>query len=241
MIGAADVKGPFTRNVPRRFEKMAHLKTLPYTGPLQLLAEKFHMEQGLLKALNPKAPLERAGSKIVVANIEQKPPIGTAEKVVVDKSLKEVRVLDAEGRLMVFYPASIGSEHRPAPSGTRKVRSIQENPIYHYSPKLKFKQVKVKRPFTIAAGPNNPVGLVWIDLGDGFGIHGTPMPDKIGKSASHGCIRLTNWDALQLARLIKPGTQVDFVESQAQPRIPAKQSAARRQGRHAFAARETRR
>ena len=99
----------------------------------------------------------------------------------------------------------------PAPSGTRQIRSIADNPTYHYSPKLNFKGVKTKKPFTVAAGPKNPVGTTWIDLGDGYGIHGTPDPQRISKTESHGCVRLTNWDAQALAKMVHRGIKVEFI------------------------------
>ena len=210
-IQPADVKGPFTKTIPQSLEKKAELKTLNYTGPRELLAEKFHIDPGLLTRLNPKASLETAGTKIMVPNVAKKASQAKVAKVVVDKSARTVRALDGDGKLISFYPASVGSEERPAPSGTRPIRSVTENPTYHYSPKLKFKGVKTKKPFTIAAGPNNPVGNTWIDLGDGYGIHGTPEPQRISKTESHGCVRLTNWDAQALGKMVQKGTKVEFI------------------------------
>jgi lipoprotein-anchoring transpeptidase ErfK/SrfK len=131
----------------------------------------------------------------------------------VDKRLKAVRAFAGDGRLVAFYPASIGSQEKPAPSGTFRIRQVVENPTYHYDPKFHFKGVKAQQPFTIRPGPNNPVGLVWIDLSKpSYGIHGTPDPTKIGKTQSHGCIRLTNWDALDLAHRVRKGVQVAFLD-----------------------------
>jgi lipoprotein-anchoring transpeptidase ErfK/SrfK len=211
-IQPADVKGPFNKTIPPGLEKKAELKTLNFTGPRELLAEKFHIDPGLLTRLNPKASLETAGTKIMVPNVAKKPSEAKVAKVVVNKSQRTVRALGGDGKLVSFYPASVGSEERPAPSGTLPIRSVVENPTYHYTPKLNFKGVKTKKPFDIAAGPNNPVGSTWIDLGDGYGIHGTPEPQKIGKTESHGCVRLTNWDAQALARMVHKGIKVDFVD-----------------------------
>src|SRR5262249_43537136 len=112
----------------------------------------------------------------------------------------------------VFYPATVGSTEKPAPSGRLKVTGIAHNPTYRYNPDYAFKGVQAREPFTIEPGPNNPVGLVWIGLSaEGYGIHGTPDPSKISKAESHGCIRLTNWDALQLAAALARGTPVDFI------------------------------
>ncbi|RWG04006.1 MAG: L,D-transpeptidase, partial [Mesorhizobium sp.] len=130
---------------------------------------------------------------------------------------RQVRALDPSGKPVAVYPASIGSEEKPAPSGAAEVKRVVRNPTYHYNPKFAFKGVKSKRPFTIAKGPNNPVGSVWIDLSiESYGIHGTPDPGKIGTTYSHGCIRLTNWDAEDLAAMVKPGTKVEFKDETAQ-------------------------
>lgn len=210
-IQPADVKGPFNKTVPKTLEKKAELKTLNFTNPRELLAEKFHVDPALLSALNPKASFDVAGTKIMVPNVAKKPSQAKVAKVVVDKSARTVRALDGDGKLISFYPASVGSEERPAPNGTLPIRSVAENPTYTYRPKLKFKGVKATKPFTIAPGPNNPVGNTWIDLGDGYGIHGTPEPQNIGKTESHGCVRLTNWDAEALGKMVRKGIKVEFI------------------------------
>ena len=210
-IQPADVKGPFNTTIPKTLEKKAELKTLNFTNPRELLAEKFHIDPALLTRLNPKASFDAAGTKIMVPNVAKKPSQAKVAKVVVDKSARTVRALDGDGKLISFYPASVGSEERPAPSGTLPIRSVAENPTYTYRPKLKFKGVKATKPFTIAPGPNNPVGNTWIDLGDGFGIHGTPEPQNISKTESHGCVRLTNWDAEALGKMVHRGIKVEFV------------------------------
>jgi lipoprotein-anchoring transpeptidase ErfK/SrfK len=210
-IQPADVKGPFNKTIPPSLEKKAELKNLNFTGARELLAEKFHIDPGLLTRLNPKESFDTAGSKIMVPNVTKKPAEAKVEKVVVDKSARTVRAFDGSGKLISFYPASVGSEERPAPSGTRQIRSIADNPTYHYSPKLNFKGVKTQKPFNVPPGPNNPVGSTWIDLGDGYGIHGTPEPQRISKSESHGCVRLTNWDAHALGKMVHKGTKVEFI------------------------------
>ena len=129
----------------------------------------------------------------------------------VDKPARTVRAYDQDGRFLAFYPATIGSEEKPAPSGVFKVRRVDWNPEYHYDPRFAWKEVKTKRKLTVQPGPNNPVGLVWIDLtAPSYGIHGTPAPEAIGHTESHGCIRLTNWDAADLAAMARPGTVVRF-------------------------------
>ncbi|WP_247634488.1 L,D-transpeptidase [Methylobacterium sp. 37f] len=132
-------------------------------------------------------------------------------RIEVDKESRSVRAFDKEGKLVAFYPASIGSEEKPAPSGTAKVEGVAYAPTYTYDPKYQFAGVKAKTKFTIPPGPNNPVGVVWIDLSiPSYGIHGTPEPEKVGKTESHGCIRLTNWDARDLATRVTRGAEVVF-------------------------------
>jgi lipoprotein-anchoring transpeptidase ErfK/SrfK len=212
VITEDDVKGPFTTNIPANFETMAKLPALNYPSPRNELAERFHMAELLLASLNPGADFERAGTRIVVTDVPQKPRGIKVTKIVVDKRARSLSAFDAEGNLVGFYPASIGSEDKPAPSGEFKVKAVAHNPTYHYDPRFGFKGVKAQHKFTIRPGPKNPVGLVWIDLtAPSYGIHGTPSPEKIGKTESHGCIRLTNWDALDLAGMVHRGTIVDFV------------------------------
>jgi len=129
----------------------------------------------------------------------------------VDKSAHTVRALDGDGKLISFYPASVGSEERPAPSGTRTIRSVDEILPTPTAPSSTSRVVKATKPFTIAPGPKNPVGNTWIDLGDSYGIHGTPAPQSIGKAQSHGCVRLTNWDAEALGKMVHKGIKVEFI------------------------------
>jgi len=213
MIGEDDVKGPFTPRIPGSLEEKAKLDRLAYTGPTELLAEKFHIDQALLKALNPGGRFEQAGTVLTVPNVADARRDGSVSRIEVDKAHKAVRALNDKGGLVAFYPASIGSREKPAPSGTFRVVQVAENPVYHYDPAFHFKGVKSRQRFTIAAGPNNPVGSVWIDLSKpSYGIHGTPDPGKIGKTQSHGCIRLTNWDARDLARRVRKGVRVAFLD-----------------------------
>ena len=228
-ITEADIAGPFTRAIPTRLEAMARLHGLSYTSSLAEIAEKFHMSQSLLRRLNPRADLGRAGTAIMAANIaemtlrpgrrtvEAVPPKDSegpvAATIVVDKAARNVRAYDPNGKLLAFYPATIGSTEKPAPEGVFEVRGVSWNPEYHYDPKFAWKGVKTRRKLTVEPGPNNPVGLAWIDLSDpSYGIHGTPAPEDIGKTESHGCIRLTNWDAAELAAMARPGTTVRFEE-----------------------------
>jgi lipoprotein-anchoring transpeptidase ErfK/SrfK len=212
-IAERDVKGPFLKKLPAKMEGMKDLKALSYTSPREAIAEKFHMSEALLSALNPGKKFDRAGDAILVANVLNRPSHVTIGRVEVDKSRQTVRAFDPQGVLVGVFPATVGSEEKPTPSGTLKVTSVDANPTYRYNPDYKFKGVRSKRPFTIKPGPNNPVGVYWIGLSaEGYGIHGTPNPGKVSKSESHGCVRLTNWDAAWLGGNIKKGTPVAFVE-----------------------------
>jgi lipoprotein-anchoring transpeptidase ErfK/SrfK len=211
-----DVKGPFTTKIPEGLEDQGTLDRLGYRGASELLAERFHMDEDFLKELNPGKDFAKAGTAIVVANVKSVDPAarGSAKRIEVDRASKQLRAYGEGDTLLAVYPATIGSAARPAPTGEHKVKGVAKNPIYTYNPEYKFEGVKTDKPFTIAPGPNNPVGSVWIDLSkDGYGIHGTPEPDVIGKSASHGCVRLTNWDAEHLAEMVKPGVVVNFLGS----------------------------
>lgn len=208
-----DVRGPFLQKLPRKMEAMKDLPGLYYTRRREELAERFHVSEDLLAALNPGAKFDTAGQSLVVPAVRDNPLKGQVDQIMVDKSAQALKAFDAQNQLLAFYPATVGSEEKPAPSGRLKVTIIKKDPAYHYNPKYHFKGVKTRKPFTIKPGPNNPVGLVWIGLsGEGYGIHGTPDPDKVSKTESHGCVRLTNWDALQLAAAVSKGVPVDFVE-----------------------------
>ena len=213
-ISENDLKGPFLEKLPAKMEDMKSLKALSYASPREAIAEKFHMSEALLAALNSSSKFDHAGEIILVANVIDKHTKWTIGRVEVDKSRQTVKAFDPSGALIAFFPATVGSEEKPTPSGSFKVVSADANPNYRYNPDYKFKGVKSRQAFTIQPGPNNPAGLYWIGLsaGEGYGIHGTPNPSKISKSESHGCVRLTNWDVVSLGSKIKKGTPIVFVE-----------------------------
>jgi lipoprotein-anchoring transpeptidase ErfK/SrfK len=207
-----DLAGPFVDKVPEDFAEMAKMERLSYTGVAELLAEKFHTDPELLAALNPGARFDRPGGRIYVPNIRVSVD-DKVEKVELDKSEGVLRGYGSDGALLVAYPATIGSGQNPSPSGDMTVKGIAKNPKYEYRPEKNFQQDDNDEPLTLPPGPNGPVGSIWIELSEEtYGIHGTADPELIGKSVSHGCVRLTNWDAQELGRLVKPGTQVRFVE-----------------------------
>ncbi len=204
-IAEEDVAGPFGP-VPADLMKQAQLKNLGYESPLAGLAEKFHSSPKLLQALNPGKKFDQVGEQLMVPNVITMPP-GNAASVVVLKSDSSVSAYDVNGKILAYYRATIGSEHDPLPVGDWKILGVARNPVFHYNAELFWDAHNPNSKALIAAGPRNPVGVVWIDLSkEHYGIHGTPDPSKIGHTLSHGCIRLTNWDAWELADMVKPGT-----------------------------------
>ena len=191
-----------------RMLREARLERLNFQSPLDLLAEKFHSSPRLLAQLNPRKRFDKPGVQLQVPNMGISAP-PQAGSVVVDASTRSITVLDGNSKALAFYPATVGSEHDPLPVGNWKVAEVNWYPHFKYNPTL-FWDSKNKHPrATLAPGPRNPVGVVWIGLSkEHYGIHGTPAPSEIGQTQSHGCIRLTNWDAADLAKMVHPGTPV---------------------------------
>jgi len=211
-IQAADLAGPFEPVPPAMLDKAA-LPYLGYATALEGLAEKFHASPALLRRLNPGKDLEQEGASIVVPNVLDSAPLPRAGRIVVDRSDSVLALYDAQGRLMAQFPASTGSEHDPLPLGMWKVKGISVNPIYHYNPKLFWDADPNDQRVQLAPGPNNPVGVAWIQLSKPhYGIHGTPEPAQIGRTQSHGCIRLSNWDVATVIKSVGAGTDVELQE-----------------------------
>ena len=206
-LAAEDVAGPFVA-VPEDMMEKAALPSLGFATLDEALGERFHASPALLRALNPDADFS-AGTQLAVPNLEGMSTPAKAARVVVDRSDSTVALLDADGKVYAQYPASTGSEHDPLPIGEWKIDSVATDPTFHYSPELFWDADPAHAKATIAAGPNNPVGVAWIDLSkEHYGIHGTPEPAKVGKTQSHGCIRLTNWSVRELAHTVGAGTPV---------------------------------
>ena len=205
-VTAEDVAGPYA-TLPDDIMEKAELDALGYTSALEMLGVKFRASPKLLQRLNPDAAFDKAGTGLLVPNVADVAAPGKAAKVVVDKSDSTVAILDAAGKVLAQFPASTGSEHDPLPIGEWKIDGVARDPEFHYNPDLFWDADAGHAKATIAPGPNNPVGVVWVDLSKPhYGIHGTPEPSKVGKTESHGCIRLTNWSARVLADAVAPGT-----------------------------------
>jgi lipoprotein-anchoring transpeptidase ErfK/SrfK len=184
-----------------------------FNSLIEALAERFRMSQELLLALNPGVNFAVAGTRLIVVDAAP-PAFGRDEvkRVDIAKADASARAYDAQGKLIAFYPATVGSSERPSPSGNRKVVGVAKTPDYTYDPRKLHWGPRSAGKLVIKPGPNNPVGTAWIDLNaPGYGLHGTPQPDTIGKTASHGCVRLTNWDAEALSAGIAVGATVRFI------------------------------
>lgn len=232
-LDARTLAGPFVQAIPADYADQAKLDGMAYTSPIEKLAEMFHTTPAVLAALNPGGVRLEAGQTMVFPNalptsrdypadatpqwrqtlaqlnIDANTP--EAAKIVVDKSDKVLRAYDKGGRLIAQYSATIGSSSDPLPLGNWKVLHVSPNPDWKMNPAILKRVSNDKKPQIIPPGPNNPVGVVWIDLSrEHYGIHGTAEPEKIGRAESNGCVRLTNWDAARVALMVKSGTPVIF-------------------------------
>ena len=207
----ADVAGPFA-DIPEDMMEKAALPALGYSSVVEALAERFHASPALLQRLNPGVRFE-PGVEIRVPNVQRPPLSGVAARVVVDASERAVLVVDKQDCVLARYPATLGGENDPLPMGTWKVTDTLLDPVFHYNPDLFWDADPTHAKAKLPKGPNNPVGVVWIGLSkEHYGIHGTPEPASVGKTQSHGCIRLTNWDALELSKVVKTGMPVVLQE-----------------------------
>ena len=207
----ADVSGPWSPDTHDDIAQAKGLDRLGFTHATEALGERFHVSEDLLKTLNPDVDFTRAGVAIVVPDVGQT-SLAAVDHIEVDKSKAGVFAFDASGKLVGAFPATVGSVDRPSPSGEHKVQGVARDPDYVYDPKKLTWGPKALGRFVVKPGPNNPVGAVWIDLdAPSYGLHGAPEPHQIGKTASHGCVRMTNWDALLLASAVKSGVKVSFL------------------------------
>lgn len=210
-ITAEDVAGPFGA-LPADYAELAELESLHYASAVEMFGERFHMDPDLLTALNPGAKFAPGETIIVADTGDTLEGDDLVASLRADKRNGQLLAFDAGGILVAAYPATIGSESTPSPSDNHAVKGVATDPVYYYDPE-NFKQGDNTEKLELPPGPNSPVGTVWIDLTEPtYGIHGTPEPEKIDKAYSHGCVRLTNWDAQELAHLVKVGAVVSFVE-----------------------------
>lgn len=203
-LSAEDVAGPFDA-VPDDMMAQSRQDALGFESIAEALGERFHAAPALLRRLNPDSDFA-AGNRIVVPNVGDAAPLAEPARVVVSKSDSVVRLVDADGKVYAQFPASTGTEHDPLPIGEWTIEGVAPEPTFHYNPDLFWDADPSHAKAVLPPGPNNPVGTVWIDLSKPhYGIHGTPEPQNIGKTQSHGCIRMTNWSARRVADVVKPG------------------------------------
>ena len=233
VLSPEDLAGPYIGALPDDPADQARLPAMGYANRLEKLAEKFHTTPATLIALNSPATRLAPGTRIVVPNVvvgqqrydEKLTPEWRrtladlnvaaaqpqAERIVVDKSESVLKVYDEADRLVAQFPATMGSRRDPLPIGSWKVQGAAYNPPFHYNPDLFWDASSKDEKQLLKPGPNGPVGVVWLDLNKPhYGIHGTPSPETIGRAESHGCIRLSNWNAARLALMVKPGTPAKF-------------------------------
>ncbi|RYG87358.1 MAG: murein L,D-transpeptidase [Alphaproteobacteria bacterium] len=233
-VDASSLRGPYVNPMPKDPAEQAKLGSLAYTRPLEKLAEMFHTTPEVLVELNPGGAAIKPGATFIFPNalpasrdypsdvradwrqtlsdlnVDANQPTG--DKIVVDKSESALKVYKGD-RLVAQFTATMGSEHDPLPIGTWKINGADYNPKFRYNPDLFWDAKEGDEKAMLPPGPNGPVGVVWLDLSkEHYGIHGTPEPQTIGRTESHGCIRLTNWDAARLSLMIKPGTPAVFQE-----------------------------
>jgi len=241
-ITSEDVAGPFAEQIPTDLMEQAKLPALSYQSVVEALAERFHTTPQLLRSLNPTAtfgagdaimvpnveplvlPAPRGASTPRATgtsgrgdaprtDVRQETPQKENVVVRVSRSMSSLTVTRADGGIIFFAPVTTGSERDLLPLGEWKVNAVQYNPSFRYNPDLFWDADPAHSKATIPPGPNGPVGLVWIDISkEHYGLHGSPEPARIGHTQSHGCVRLTNWDAVRLAGLVKPGTTVLFTK-----------------------------
>ena len=189
------------------------LETLAYPSLAELVAETFHCSRRLLAELNPKLDLARLepGDRLRVPAVPADLPAPQGARIDVHLAEKVLRVVSADEKLVGLFHCSVAADKARLPSGKATVTVLVENPNYTFDPKS-WPEVKgIDKRLLIPPGPRNPVGVRWIGLSiPGYGIHGTPWPELVGKAGSHGCLRLTNWDAARLSRMIRVGTPVTF-------------------------------
>ena len=212
VISDADIAGPFQPDIPNDLVEQSKLDMLGYRNALEALAEKFHASPALLQTLNAGQTFANAGEQIIVPNVTLIDATHTPSlRIVVRKSTSALTVEDEKGRVLFYAPVTTGSSHDPLPIGTWKVTGVQQMPAFHYNPELFWDADPSHSKARIAPGPNNPVGVAWIDISkEHYGIHGTPEPSTVGHVQSHGCVRMTNWDVRRVLEWAKAGTPVIF-------------------------------
>ncbi len=213
-VTADDIRGPFVK-IPDNVYQKAKLDCLCYSSPAEALAEKFHTSEQMLKQLNPGVDLQSvtAGTSLQVPNVAESSPATSSSiaKLIISKKGYWTHGVDASGNVVAHFPSTLGAGYDPSPTGDFHVTGVSHNPSFNYQPALMHEIPDTRPTAKLKPGPNSPVGVVWIQLSKPhYGIHGTSAPETIGYANSHGCVRLTNWDAERLSSMVKSGMPVQF-------------------------------
>lgn len=207
-------EGLITGPIPEDWNERAQLAVSGYADMEELLAERGWCSVGMVRQLNPSVELNglKAGESVKLPDVRVG-GLGPVAEVEIDLGEKLVKAMNADGAVVMLTHCSIAREMEKRPVGELKVTVVATDPEYTFDPAVWPEVQNVESKLRIAPGPRNPVGSAWIGLNrPGYGMHGTVRPADIGKTGSHGCFRLTNWDASRLARAVKIGTIVRVVE-----------------------------
>lgn len=200
--------------MPTTWLGKAERSQLGHATVLERIAERYRANPRLLQRLNPEVDWDAlvAGMVVTVPAVEQALVLRPAALLVIRLEARELEAVDAEGRVVAHFPVSIARKAEKRPVGDLRIMVVVRDPNYTFDPELFSESPEAKeigRKLLIPPGPNNPVGRAWIGLDwPGYGIHGTPDPEKIGRTESLGCFRLANWDALTLLDLVRVGMTV---------------------------------
>jgi lipoprotein-anchoring transpeptidase ErfK/SrfK len=212
-------------NIPYKPKEEAKVKAMLYRSITEFIAERFHSGENFISKLNKDINLDAAkpGDTVRVPNvppfqIETLREVGslpvkpefTKRLIKIDTRYRMLDIIDGE-QLIGSYPITPGSQKLPAPIGTWKIVGIATMPWFRWDEAMLNHGERSENFYNIPPGPRNPVGIAWIGLNKrGIGIHGTNSPDTIGRSGSHGCIRLANWDAARVINQVTEGMTVQI-------------------------------
>jgi len=198
---------------PTSWKEKSQAKRLGYNDIWEMLAEKFHCTRAYLKGLNHDVTTVNAGTEVIGPKVFPAAPIVHAASLRIILGETSIEALDANGKIIAFFPCSIAADKNKRPNGMLTVKVIVPNPDYTFDPAL-FADAAAREGITkkmvIPPGPRNPVGTAWVGLSlPGYGMHGTPEPENISRTQSHGCFRLANWNAEKVLKMVKVGTPID--------------------------------
>ncbi len=216
---------------PSDWLEASELPSMAFTTLDEALSEKFHVSRPFLARLNPGVTnwdTSLEGRSVVIPTPRPASWAPFATRLEIDCNAFRVRAYDADDILVASFPCSIATDLKRVPSGELKIVAFAPNPNYTFDP-VNFPESaraqEIGRKLILPPGPNNPVGVYWMSLNQpGFGIHGTPRPETIGRPESHGCFRMTNWDIITLARMVTAGTPVRILAPAQPPAAPQPES-----------------